>query len=555
MFKLNKFFKSMIKINAILFLTLTAFTDLNSQQLKSPKLVVGIVVDQMREEYLYRFYNQYSEKGFKRLMNEGFNCRNLHYNYIPTVTGPGHTSIYAGTTPSIHGIISNDWYCRKLKHSVYCVDDSTESIVGIESTKTGASPRNLIPTNIADELKICTNQNSKVIGISLKDRAAVLPAGHMANAAYWLDLHTGKFITSTYYMQKLPDWVNTFNNSKAYKYITSVWTPLLPEKDYPLSLADDNPYEGVWKGLQKPVFPYNLVELAQNNPPYFDVFYSSPFGDDLLTDFCIEAIENENLGKGSYPDLLAISFSSPDAIGHRFGPLSKEINDTYLRLDADIARLLDVLDKTAGPGNYIVFLTADHGVAEVPQYLIDHNVPAGYIDNKELFKQASEFLKARLGSEENLIEGFSENQFYLNKELLNEKGLNLNYVENLLASYLRDKNGIARVFTGEQLYYQEYTYNIPAEVQNGFYYKRSGDVVFITEPGWTDTNAKTGTTHSSGYAYDTHVPMLWYGFGIARGESFVRHNITDIAPTLSALLNIKLPGACTGNPIIEVLKK
>ncbi len=546
---------TMRKYFLLLIFTIIGFTNLKGQQLKYPKLIVGIVVDQMREEYLFRFYDQYSTNGFKRLMNEGFNCRNLHYNYIPTVTGPGHTSVYAGTTPSIHGIISNDWYNRKLKHAVYCVDDTSERLVGTENSKKGASPRNLIPTNISDELKICTNQNSKVIGISLKDRAAVLPAGHMANAAYWLDLKSGNFISSTYYMKKLPDWVSDFNNEKkAYKYYETPWILLLPERDYPLSLDDDNPYEGTWIGQQKPVFPYNLKELAQKNPPYFDVLFSSPFGDDLLTDFSIETIEKEGLGKGTYPDLLAISYSSPDAVGHKFGPLSKEINDTYLRLDADIARLLDALDKLVGKGKYTLFLTADHGVAEVPQYLADHNVPAGYINNTSLYKEASEYLNSLFGTEK-WIEAMMEGQFYLDKSLISAKGLNLSDVENRLAAFLKDKDGIARVFTAEQLYQQEFTYNLASEVQNGFYYKRSGDVLFITEPGWTDTNNKTGTTHSSGYAYDTHVPMLWYGYGIAKGVSFARYNITDIAPTISALLNIKLPGACTGNPITEVLKK
>ncbi len=545
-----------MKKNFILILfSLFALTNLTGQQKKNPKLLVGIIVDQMREEYLYRFYGQYSENGFKRLMNEGFNCRNLHYNYIPTVTGPGHTSVYAGTTPGIHGIISNDWYDRKLKHSVYCVDDTAERLVGSEDSKKGASPRNLIPTNISDELKICTNQNAKVIGISLKDRAAVLPAGHMANAAYWLDLKSGNFISSTYYMKKLPDWVSAFNDEKeANKFYESSWKLLLPEKDYPLSMADDNPYEGTWIGRQKPVFPYNLRELAQKNPPYFEVLYSSPFGDDLLTDFSIKALEKEDLGKGACPDLLAISYSSPDAVGHKFGPLSREINDTYLRLHADIARLLDALDKFVGKGNYTVFLTADHGVAEVPQYLADHNVPAGYIDNSTLNKEASEYLNSLFGTEK-WIESMMNGQFYLDKTLINAKGLSLTAVENQLASFIRDKDGIARVFTAEQLYQQEFTYYLASEVQNGYNYKRSGDVIFITDPGWTDTNSKTGTTHSSGYAYDTHVPMLWYGCGISKGESFVRYNITDIAPTISALLDIKLPGACTGNPIVEALKK
>ena len=284
----------------LLILTSFFFVTLDAQQYQSPKLVVGIVIDQMRAEYLNRFYNQFGENGFKRLMKEGFNCRNVHYNYIPTVTGPGHTSIYSGTTPSSHGIISNDWYNRQLKRGVYCVEDTNERTLGIENSKKGFSARNLLSTNISDELKISTNQNAKVISVSLKDRAAILPAGHMANGAYWFDLNSGNFVSSTYYMKNLPQWVTAFNKQKkAESYLEQNWNLLLPDNDYPLSLADDNDYEIKWIGKDKPVFPYNLKELSKYNPPLFEVLYVSPFGNSLLADFAIEVLNNENLGKGA----------------------------------------------------------------------------------------------------------------------------------------------------------------------------------------------------------------------------------------------------------------
>jgi len=540
-----------IKMISVILL-LFCLTKIEAQQHKSPKLVVGIVIDQMRAEYLNRFYDQFGDQGFKRLMNEGFNCRNVYYNYVPTVTAAGHTSIYAGTTPCSHGIIANEWYNRQLKRSIYCVDDTSERMVGVEGSKKGSSPRNLLCTNLSDELKISTNQKAKVIGISLKDRAAILPAGHMANGAYWLDLKSGNFVTSTFYMKKLPDWVIAFNNEKkANSYLDNPWTLLLPESAYPLSIADDNKYEGYWKGKDKPVFPYNLKELAPQNPPYFEVLYASPFGNSLLTDFAIETLKKEELGKGTYPDLLAISYSSTDAVGHKFGPLSKEINDIYLRLDQDIARLLSALDELVGKGNYAVFLTADHGMSENPQYLIDQKVPAGTIDNTALTKEASQFMNKLYGNGE-WIEFLINGQFYFNRELMKEKKINITEAQNQLASFLRDKDAISHVYTATQLYEQEFTRDISLLVQNGFYYKRSGDVAFVTEPGWTDVNT---ATHGAGYNYDTHVPLLWFGFGICKGESFSRYNITDIAPSVSALLSIKLPSDSKGNPIKEIFSE
>ena len=544
----------MRKYFAFLLFTMFCFATIEAQQYKTPKLFVGIVVDQMRYEYLNRFYNQFGEKGFKRLMNEGFNCKNVYYNYIPTYTGPGHASIYAGTTPSYHGIVANDWYDRQLKHSVNCVNDSTERMVGIEEGKKSASPHKLLSTNLGDELKISTNLNAKVISVSLKDRAAVLPAGHMANGAYWLDLKSGNFVSSTFYMKTLPDYVKQFNNEKkADAYLENTWKLLLPESSYPLSIADNNQYENKWIGKQEPVFPYNLKELAPKNSPYFEVLYASPFGNSLLTDFAIETIKGEALGKGSYPDFLAISFSSTDAVGHKFGPLSKEENDTYLRLDRDIARLLDALDQLVGKDNYTLFLTADHALAEVSQYLIDHNVPAGYIDSDNLLKEASLFLKNQFG-ENGLIETLINGQFYLNKTIISEKKLDLIGVQNKLAEFLKDQQGIFQVYTATQLDEQVFTKNFSTFVQNGFFYKRSGDVAFVLEPGWTD-DMKNAATHGTGYNYDTHAPLLWYGFGIPKGESFVHYNITDIAPTVSAILNIKLPSACIGNPIVEILNR
>jgi predicted AlkP superfamily pyrophosphatase or phosphodiesterase len=523
-------------------------------QSHSPKLVVGIVIDQMRAEYLYRFYDQYGENGFKRLMNEGFNCRNVHYNYVPTYTGPGHTSIYAGTTPRYHGITGNSWYDRDKKQTLYCVDDPSERLVGVDTVMKGASPRNLLSTNISDELKISTNEKATVISLSLKDRAAVLPAGHMANGAFWFDQVSGNFVSSTFYMKQLPQWAIDFNKQKkAFQYIRNTWNLLLPEESYPLSIADDNHYEVPFHGKDKPTFPYNLQELAAKNPPYFKVLYTSPFGNSLLTDFAIGALEKTNIGRGVYSDLLAISYSSTDAIGHRFGPMSKEVNDTYIRMDREIARLLDALDKYIGKGNYTVFLTADHGMGDNPDYLIDRKIPGGYCSFDSIGLAANRFLIKTYGNGD-WIEYTINEQIYLNRVLISNRGLDLPQVQNKLAEFLRERKGIARVFTASQLDQVEFTKDIALRVQNGYYAKRCGDVRVVLEPGWND-DAEDAATHGTVYSYDTQVPLLWYGAGIKKGESFLTYNITDIAPTISMMLRTKLPSACIGVPIAEVLGK
>ncbi|MDP4188653.1 MAG: alkaline phosphatase family protein [Bacteroidota bacterium] len=524
-----------------------------AQKKDLPKLFVGIVVDQMRAEYLDRFYDQFGENGFKRILNKGFDCRDVHINYIPSVTAAGHASIFSGTTPQYHGIIDDEWYNRQLKRVEYCVADSNEHIVGGENAKVGVSPRNLLVTNLGDELKISTGQKSRVIGLSLKDRAAILSAGHMADGAFWFDQKKGDFVSSTYYMAKLPEWVAGFNQEKhAEKYLKSIWNLLFPENQYPCSLPDDNNYENIVKGKVRPVFPYNLEDLSGKNNPRFRILYMSPFGNSLLTDLAIEAIQKAGLGKGDYPDLLTVSYSSPDAIGHNYGPLSKEMNDTYLRLDRDLARLFEALDQFVGKGNYTLFLTADHGTDEVPRYLMDHKIPAGYFNDDSVTNLAARYLDAGLGPGK-WIEASYYGQFYLNRNLIKEKGLELEKVQNQLAGFLREQKGVAKVFTATQLDKQEYTRDIEASMQKGFFYRHCGDVEMVLEPGWTD-DLSSASSHCTGYNYDTHIPLLWYGKGIRQGESVAHHDVTDIAPTVSMILHIKLPNASVGNPIQEILK-
>lgn len=522
------------------------------QNNKSPKLLVGIVVDQMREDFLFKFYDQYSDSGFKRLVNEGFVCRNTHFNYSPTITAVGHTSIYAGTTPKYHGIIGNSWYRRDNNKVVYCVNDEKESVIGGKGV--GRSPRNLLSTSFADELKMSNNNQSKVISISLKDRAAILSSGHMADQVYWIDLNTGNFVTSSYYTNELPEWVKQFNQRKlAEKYINQKWDLLLPKNTYTNSIADDNRYETIMGGKKHPTFPYDLKEMAPKNDPYFEVLNRSPFGNSILTDLAIEAIATNNLGKGAVTDLFQISYSSTDAIGHTYGPQSKEINDTYVRLDREIARLLSFLDKQVGEGNYSLFLTADHGVGEVPDFLIDHKIPAGELNLDTLRKGTEAYLDKTLGKG-NWVLALKNDQFYLNRKLIVEKGLNLADVQNMLATYILQQEGVFEAYTATQLIENEYTEYFASKIQKGFNHQLSGDVKYIMDPGWY-SEMHTCATHNSVYAYDSHVPLLFFGKGFTKGASYKHYEIPDIAPTLSSLVKVNFPSATTGKPIAEVLEK
>ncbi len=388
--------------------------------MQRPKLVVGIVVDQMRYDYLTRFYNKYGNDGFKRLLNGGFNCENAHYNYIPTYTAVGHASIYTGTTPEYHGIIGNNWYQKYEKKYIYCVDDGDFISIGAEDGGR-KSPRRMVSTTIGDELKMAQNKKGKVIGLSIKDRSAILPAGHAADGSYWFQgKDEGKFITSSYYMDNLPKWVQDFNkNGKAKEYVNTTWNTLYDIETYTESIEDNNKFEGLFKGKETPTFPYNLKKLKKDNGNY-DIIKAVPYGNTIVKDFAEAAIIGENLGQTeNLTDFLAISFSSTDYVGHQFGVDSKEIQDSYLRLDKDLADFFNFLDEKVGKDNYTLFLTADHAAVQVPSYLQTLKIPSGYFDNSDFKNKANAFLEDQYKSDD-LIENVSNFQIFLNKEKVKE---------------------------------------------------------------------------------------------------------------------------------------
>lgn len=525
-----------------------------SQQKSAPKLVIGIVVDQMCYDYLYRFQPKFSSKGFIKLMQEGTNCRNTQYTYVPTFTGPGHASIYTGTTPSNHGIVGNDWYNRSTKKMMNCVADETVQTIGSDSKEGKCSPSHMKTTTITDQLKM-TYPSAKVVSVSIKDRGAILPGGHLSDGSYWYDYASGQFITSSYFKNKLPNWVEDFNAKKSVDaYMEKTWETLLPIEKYTESGPDDSPYEVIYTPKTTATFPYNLKEIGNKTGKY-TVFTSTPYANTFLTDFALNALKSEKLGSDNQTDFLCISYSTPDIAGHAFGPYSVEIEDIYLRLDLEIERLLSTLDATVGKDQYTLFLTADHAVVPVPQYLIDKKLPGGYFYMDELNKRLATKLTEKYG--ENLVEENENLNIYLNKNKLATLKLDLAEVSKFVANEIAQFDHVKAVYTADELLVAPTTNEWKTMLEKGYYNKESGDVLFILEPGYLpkskeSSNSHKGTSHGSAFNYDTHVPLIWYGKNIPKQEINRKIAITDISATLTNILFLQRSGAMTGEPILEL---
>lgn len=532
------------------------------EQLDRPRLVVGIVVDQMRYDYLYRYYDAYGLDGFKRLLNEGFSCENTLYNYWPTYTGPGHAAIYTGTTPSVNGIIANEWYDRQWGRHRYVTTDTLVEAVGASKPddRSGRhSPRVLLSSTISDELRLAFALKSKVVGICLKDRGSILPAGHFPDACYWFDDRTGNWITSTYYAKQLPDWVAAFNRQeKARQYLDGVWDKL---QQRPYRESYDN-WRKYTDGNYKPMslvwprsFPYDL--RSWRDSLYQKYGYSLlrfvPEGNTITVDFAMAAIEKMELGQDEYPDMLCLSFSTPDYCGHQFGIHAEEVQDVYLRLDVEIARLLRFLEEKLGKDNVLVFLTADHGAAETPLHLQDLQAPAGVFPESRLKDTLNTQLQKVFGQKKDYVLAVHNQQLWFNHRELGPKGLQT--AMEVARTYLRAQPGVYDAMTKEEIMRLPAEYPFVAETRRGLHPRRSGDMVFFLEPGWHADDeyfGKGGTTHGSPYPYDTHVPLLWYGWKIKPGQTVEAVSITDIAPTLAALLRILRPNGCTGKVIEDL---
>lgn len=540
-------------IIVLLFVSSNAFSQAEKKELfyKKPKLVVGIVVDQMRYDYLVRFYDKYGDDGFKRLLSGGFNFTNAVYDYVPTYTACGHASIYTGTGPANHGIVSNDWYDRYTKKAVYCVSDSTVKPLGTTSVSGKMSPRNLYTSTIGDELKLASNFRSKVIGVALKDRGSILPAGNSADAAYWHDPYSNNMISSTYYFKELPRWVEKFNARKVPDSLLSKpWTTLLPIEKYTESTPDNTPYEGLFEGEKTPTFPHNLPQIKDSSN---ELIREVPMGNTLTTMFAKEILKNEKLGKGNETDLLAISYTSTDYVGHMYGINAIELEDTYLRLDRELADLLKYLDDFVGKDGYTLFLTADHAAANNPIFSRDNDLKGDIMNMKPIIDSLKNYLNNIYGTADYILNTNSQN-IYLNRELIEKKNISLRDVQERCARFVIGFEGVSTAITASELMTGATRSGLYELIQNGFNQKRSSDVIIQLQSGWISWSTKTGTSHGSAYRYDTHVPLLFYGKNIPQRKTHEQVSVMDIAPTICTLLNIEFPSGSTGKPLEDVLK-
>ncbi len=526
-----------------------------TEKVPRPKLVVGIVVDQMRWDYLYRYYERYGEGGFKRLLSDGFSCENTMLNYIPTVTAIGHSCVYTGSVPSIHGIAGNDFYLEQTGQKVYCTDDPSVSGVGSQTSAGKMSPRNLLVTTVTDELRLGSNFHSKTIGIALKDRASILPAGHTANAAYWFDDKVGKWISSSYYMQQLPQWVEDFNRKDlAARYLERDWNTLYPIASYEQSTADDTRYEQPFGNDGHPTFPVRTSDLFKKNG--YGVIRNTPFGNTLTLDMAKAALDNEQLGQGEYTDFLAVSLSSTDYVGHQFGVNAIETEDVYLRLDKDLEKFMLYLDEKIGCGNYTLFLTADHAAAHNVRFLEDHRIPSGAWASDKMQEALDSLVYVRFGVKD-AIRGMENYQVHLASDKLSVGNLDKEQVKACIIRFLEKQPAIAYAVDMEEAATASVPGTIRERILNGFNKERSGSIQIIVKPGWYDVASSElplGTSHGVWYPYDSHIPLLFYGWGIASGKTNREIQMTDIAPTVAALLKIQMPNGCIGQPIPEILK-
>ncbi len=518
--------------------------------LARPKLVVGLVVDQMRWDYLYRYYNRYSEGGFKRLLKSGFSFENAIIPYTPTVTAAGHACIYTGSVPAINGIVGNSWIERLTGKLMYCTADNTVQSVGTKSDDGEMSPKNMFANTIGDELRFASNFKSRVFGIGLKDRGAILPAGHSANAAYWFDDATGNWITSTYYMNTLPTWVDEFNGQKMPDaYIKTGWNLLYNINKYDQSIPDDNRFEKNIPGEKTVTFPHNF---SSNEGKDFISVRFSPFGNSFTLDFAKQMIVKEKLGATGQTDMLCISLSSTDYIGHIFGPQSIEMEDTYLRLDKELESFFANLDKTFTNKNYIVFLTADHGAAYTPDYMKAMKQSAGTLMEANVKKTLNTALEEKFNAK-NIIASALEYQLFLDNKLIDSLKLNRNEIEADIIKKLLAMPEVSNAFSlnnPAQILLPEF---LKQRFVNGFFYNRCSDVQYILKPQYTDGTGK-GTDHGSWNPYDAHIPLLFFGNGIKQGKTNREVYMTDIAPTIAAMLKIQMPSGSVGKVLEEVVK-
>lgn len=516
---------------------------------QKPKLVVGIVVEQMRFDYLERYWAKLSNNGFKRLVRAGAQCKNAQYKYAYNHDAVGYATLATGTPPSQHGIVANSWYNRLKNKQEYCVDDDEARSVGTNATTGNFAPNKLMAGTLGDALKIHSNGKSKVIGIAMKDCGAILAAGPSANGAYWFDAKSGNWISSSFYHSMLPTWVRNFNErGSANEWLNKTWKPEFNINYYTESLPDVNEYESGFFGYKK-AFPYDFSDLRKRTKDY-SLLKSSPFGNTMTRDFAISSIINEQLGKDNHTDLLMLGFSATGYLNQYFTPNSTETEDAIIKLDKDLAYFLSFLDQQIGKENYLLFLTSNTGVIHSQGYLKKMKMSNGMFNHRVAISLVRSYLKAIYGTKAEWIKHYGELQLYLDHDAILKSGNRIADVQDHVAEFLVSFEGVASVYTANSLHKTDYQSGIAQKVKNSFNQKRSADVLILLQPGWVQQNETTD--HNSAYNYDTHVPLFWFGWKIQPKVITSPLAISDIAVTIATLLNIPKPNAATGKHIWEL---
>jgi Type I phosphodiesterase / nucleotide pyrophosphatase len=521
-----------------------------------PRLVIGIIVEQLKYDQLEKYRDNLGDNGIKKLINEGTYYKNASFDYMLTQSAPGHATISTGTEPSFHGITSDNWYLPLRNELIYCTRDIDVNPVGGSFESGLNSPINLQASTFSDELEIATNREAKVFGIGLKDNSAILSTGHAANGVYWFDNSSGTWMTSTYYMKTLPEWVMDFNAmGYAESYLNGVWDLYKPAQEYSDCLPDSNKFEAGFNSQN--YFPYDLkklrskVSLSPRND--FALLRETPFGNSLTTSFAIRLIEKEKLGKDNITDYLSICYSATDNIGHRFGPSSFEMEDAILRLDDDIKNLLTYINDSIGKKNVLIYFTSAHGISEIPAVLQSYHIPAGYFRQDQALQLMRSYLNAVYG-EGDWVKGYSERQVYLNRTLIEDARIPIEDVQKKVARFLVQFSGVAAAYPYSAFEANDFGNGNLKRIINNFNSQRSGDVIVTLNPGWIERDGDYVTNHNSPYEYDSHVPLIWYGWTVNRSSISRKVNMTDIAATLSVLCKIPYPNACTGEPLIELFR-
>lgn len=518
-----------------------------------PKLIIAIVVEEMKYDQLEKFRDKLGENGIKRLINEGTYFKNASFQYMLTQSAPGHATIATGAEPSVNGITSDDWYVPLKNELINCSKDINVNAVGGSFESGLNSPVNLLVSTFSDELALSTNGRAKVFGVGLRESSAIFSAGHAANAAYWFDNKTGTWMSSSYYLKELPIWVNDFNAMKfSDVYLNSTWSLLRPEKDYVDCLPDSNKFEIGFNGIN--YFPYDLKKIrSKSSSKDYSLLRETPFGNSLTTDFAIRLIKNERLGKGDVTDYISICYSATDYIAHRFGPSSVEMGDAILRLDDDIKNLLSFVNDSIGKRNVLIYFTAAHGISEIPAVLEMNRIPSGYFQQNQALQLLRTYLNAVYG-EGDWVKGYSERQIFLNRTLIEDARLSLDDVQKKVARFLVQFTGVAAAYPYSAFEANDFSNGNLKRIINNFSPQRSGDVIVALNPGWVEKQSDYVTNHNSPYEYDTHVPLIWYGWTMNRATVMRQVNMTDIAATLSTLCKVPYPNACSGEPMFELFR-